>query len=146
MSRDGRVSLVWAGDEREFRLGIDECLALEERRNTGLGEVLYRLSTNAWRIEDIRETLRLGLIGAGVEGKKARELVEAQVSPGKLAMHVLTAQAVLLAAIAGDANDAGDDEGKAEAATDVTELNGFPPPPSTEPEQSSDTPPKKSDE
>lgn len=102
MSFDGSVSLVWAGDERKFRLGIAELLALQEKRASGPMEIVTRLQFGSWRIEDIVETIRIGLLGAGVDAKVARELVEANVREGRIAANVLVAQAILMNALAGD--------------------------------------------
>lgn len=141
MSRDARISLVWAGDERVFRLAIGEALSLEQNRDSGLAEILARLSGPGWRIADIRETLRLGLIGGGMEGARARTLVEDNVRPGQLAEHVLYARAVLMAAIVGNP---GEKVGKTKAATDAAGPEGFPPPPSMEPAPPSDSGPPPS--
>ncbi|QPC43488.1 gene transfer agent family protein [Kaustia mangrovi] len=127
MSRDASVTFTWAGDERTFRLAIKEALALEDRRDCGLAEIAGRLSSARWRIDDIREPLRLGLIGAGLDAAKARKLVEDNVVPGRLAEHVLAARAVLMASLVGDPNEP---VGKEEAAEETGES---PPPASTEP-------------
>ncbi len=92
MSADGSTTFVWGGDERTFRLGIGELLALQERRNSGPQEILNRFRLGTWRIEDIQEILRLGLIGAmtmpGTDaaaiGRKAKYLVDANVRAGNI--------------------------------------------------------------
>lgn len=129
MSFDGSVELVWAGDARKFRLGIAELLALQEKRDSGPLEIVNRLQFGTWRIEDIQETIRIGLIGAGVDLKTARSLVEENVREGRISANVLIAQAILLNALAGDPQE---QVGKKDGAT--TEVPGTivsPPPPST---------------
>lgn len=128
MSADGSVELVFAGDQRAFRLGIAELIALQDKRNSGPLEIAMRLQSGTWRVEDVIETIRIGLLGAGSEGKAARELVEANIRPPDIAVHVLTALAILLAAIQGVPDDP---VGKDEATTGApeTESSVSPPPP-----------------
>lgn len=128
MSADGSVELVFAGDERRFRLGIAELIALQEKRNSGPLEIVMRLQLGSWRVEDVIETIRIGLLGGGMEGKAARELVEANVKPGAITEHVLTASAVLLSALQGVPDESVSK--KDEAATGAPETNS-PSPPST---------------
>lgn len=134
MSRDGSVELVWGGDVRKFRLGIDELLALQEKRDAGIQEIANRLRLQTWRVQDVQETLRLALMGGGMEARAAQRVVDEQARPGKLASSALTAFAVLVSAIQGDENDP---VGKDEAAPETPEAKGSPQPPSTEPERSS---------
>jgi hypothetical protein len=129
MSREGSIELTWAGDLRIFRLGIDQLLALQDARDSGPMEIVNRLRQGTWRIDDIRDPIRLGLIGAGMDGKKARSVVEQHVSPGAIGQHVLVAMAVILAALQGDVNDP---VGKEQVATTAPEATASPPPPSTE--------------
>lgn len=130
MSFDGSIALVWAGDERTFRLGIAELLALQDKRASGPLEIEARLRFGTWRIEDIQETIRIGLLGAGVEAKSARALVDANVREGRITANVLTAHAILLNALQGDPEELVGK--KAEAATETPETIVSPPPPSTE--------------
>lgn len=127
MSRDASISLTFAGDERTFRLGYDNLLALQDACGSGYLQIFYRLSEKSARVEDVRETLRIGLIGAGVDAKIAKRLVEENLFP--LAEPQIIATLVLGAAIAGDPNE---QVGKPEAAVDQTEaVIAFPLPPST---------------
>lgn len=120
MSADGSVELVFGGDLRRFRLGIAELIALQEKRGSGPMEIVGRLRFGTWLVQDIQETIRIGLIGAGTgkpeEAAAARTLVEANVSPPNIAIHALTAQAVLLSAIQGVPDDP---VGNAVAAVDA---------------------------
>ncbi|EJW12733.1 hypothetical protein A33M_1703 [Rhodovulum sp. PH10] len=131
MEHDGAIDLVWGGDERRFRLAIDQCLALEERRGCGLAEIRQRLATDRWHIDDIRETLRLGLIGGGVDGKLARELIDRHCGAGKLYDGVIVALAVITAAVVSPRAEP--PVGKAGAA--AAPETDSPPPPSMEPAQ-----------
>lgn len=130
MSADeATVEITWGGDERAFRLGIAELIALQDKRDSGPTEILERLFQNRWRVEDLQEIVRLGLIGAKVEGRKARELVEQHVTEGRLLESVLVAQAILAAAVQGRP---GDPVGKAGADAENPETAVSPQPPSTD--------------
>ena len=54
------------GRRAPFRLRIGELRELEDKRNAGSFELYRRLGDGTCRFDDIRETLRLGLIGGGV--------------------------------------------------------------------------------
>lgn len=87
MSRNGEITQTWAGGQHTFRLGIGELEQHEEAigkdRPTeypaGPMAVLGRLYAGLWRIPDIRETVRLGLVGGGTHPVEARKLVERYV-------------------------------------------------------------------
>lgn len=132
MSRDATISLVFAGDERTFRIAIDNLFALQDACDSGPQEILRRLSDGTWRLRDVIEPHRIGLIGAGVEARIAKRMVDENIVPGRIAEHVLSAQAIVATALVGDPREP---VGKEGAATDVTEANAFPPPRSMEPGQ-----------
>lgn len=129
MSADGSIELDFGGDRRTFRLAIENLLALQERRNAGPLEIAVRLQSGTWRVEDISETIRLGLMGGGMDGRSAKNLVDAMVKPPNITLHVLTALAVLLAALQGVPDDPA---GKDQAVAGAPETAVSPPPPSTE--------------
>lgn len=129
MSRTGCIDLVWAGDSRAFRLGIGELLALQDKLDSGPAEIAGRLRGGTWRVQDIQETFRISLIGAGEEPKKAKALVDEHIVPGKIASHVLMAWAIIINAVQGDENDP---VGKEEAVTGNPETTASLHPASTE--------------
>jgi hypothetical protein len=118
---------VWANDERRFRLNVGEILALEEKRECGIAAVYMRLSSFAWAEKDVRETIRLGLMGAGVDSKIARRLVDTHVVSGNYLLNAEVARSIIGAALAGRG-----DLGKAGAATEAPEATASPPPTSME--------------
>jgi hypothetical protein len=68
MRRHGTIEMDWADGTYTFRLGLAEIEELEDKRDLSLFALARRLSPserNA-RLADIRETLRLGLIGGGM--------------------------------------------------------------------------------
>ncbi|MDB5618214.1 gene transfer agent family protein [Tardiphaga sp.] len=105
MSRNGACELVWAGDSRTFRLGIGELLALQDRLDAGPAEVANRLRSGNWRVQDVQETFRIGLIGAGVDPKKAKALVDEHICAGRILSHVMMAWAIIINALQGDEID-----------------------------------------
>ena len=65
MSRHGAVELDWADGTHTFRLGLEHLEELEEKTDTSIFLLARLLSpeVRAARTVQIRETLRLGLIG-----------------------------------------------------------------------------------
>lgn len=127
--RDASVELVFGGDERRFRLGLDQLFALEESLDCGFRECLVRLLSDTWRVRDVREPIRLGLIGAGVDGKKAKGLVDEFVVPGRFAYCHVLARTILAAVL----DDGGEPVGKTQAVATPPEAPASPLPPSSEP-------------
>jgi hypothetical protein len=81
--------IVWPGGEHDFRLGIGELRALEQRSDAGCAVILMRLLGAAWKIDDVIGPIRLGLIGGGMASSDAQKVVDAvleEVSPYALAV------------------------------------------------------------
>lgn len=135
MSRNGTIDIVWAGDERTFRLGIGELLALQDKLDAGPAEIASRLRAGTWRVQDVQETFRIALIGGGEDAKKAKALVDEWISPGRIQSNVLMAFAIIVSALQGDENDP---VGKDQEAAPPTpqETSASTPQPSTETGQS----------
>lgn len=101
MSRKAEVTLhCWDG-EYNFRLRITELITLQEKCDAGPAFIGNRLATNEWKVQDIRETLRLGLIGAGTKQDDALKLITEHVDNVPLADNVGNAYLVILAAVVG---------------------------------------------
>lgn len=114
MSRDASISFDWAGDERRFRLAIGQLRELQEKCSAGPMEIMSRLQGGTWRIDDVRETMRLGLIGGGTPPGEALGLVRRYVDDRPFGECVSFALFVLMAAIYG--TDQEPAPGKAEPA------------------------------
>lgn len=71
----GTVELDWHGETHRFRLDVAGIRDLERACDAGLEQILRRLQTGDWRHADVRETLRLGLVGAGLAEAKAAPIV-----------------------------------------------------------------------
>lgn len=116
MSRDGSMRLDWADGEQTFRLGWGELIALQEACDAGPFVVLGRLGAGSWKLNDIRETIRLALIGGGMAPEQALKLVRDYVEARPPIENVVLARAILAAGVMG----AGDEEpGEAPAAPET---------------------------
>ncbi len=108
MSRSAKITLLF-DQPRDFRLGIGQLEELQERCDAGPEEIFDRLKTNRWRTQDVQQTLRLGLIGAGETVGVAALLIERNAGPGQLIEWKDHCRGILYAAMAG-APDEDDDE------------------------------------
>lgn len=122
MSRSATVGPLFLGEGRyEFRLGIGELEQLEEQRlrtlarfglptgEASLERVLLRLGDGQLILDEVRQVLRLGLVGAGMAKEEALSLVERHVVPPDLKAGASKAFLVLSAALYGVADDDEDD-------------------------------------
>ncbi len=105
MSGSASITLTWGDGPHVFRLTIGELRELQDKCNAGPAEILNRLAGGTWRVDDIRETLRLGLLGGGKTPTDALVLVARYVDNRPLMENVTPAQAILLAALVGDPED-----------------------------------------
>lgn len=130
MSADGSISIVWADDEHRFKTGLKEWREIQDKCGCGLIEILDRLSTRKWKIDDIREPIRIALIGGGKTPTDALLLVRRYVDERPLQESVQVAFAVLAAAIVGVPDDP---VGKPEAEKQEDGTGASTSRPSTEP-------------
>lgn len=101
MSRAAEIELEWADGKHLFRLAIGQLRELQEKTNAGPNELFNRLGEQTWRVDDIRETIRLGLIGGGAAPERALGLTGRYVDERPLLENVPVARAILLAALIG---------------------------------------------
>jgi hypothetical protein len=106
MAVNGEVEFPWGDDEHKFNIAKLKCiLELEEKCGVGIAEIYYRIASGKWRWNDCRETLRLGLIGAGMTPDKALRLINRYCDDRPMVESVLPAQAVLATAMVGVPGD-----------------------------------------
>ena len=108
MSANGTVLIAWAGGEHQFCLAkVGLIFDLEAKCDAGIAVVFTRLQSGTWKLNDVRETVRLGLVGGGMAPDKALELVRAHVdeNPNGLAPTVLLAYAIIETVLVGVKND-----------------------------------------
>lgn len=84
-----------------LRLGIDELIQLQEKLAVGPNVVATRLLQGEWLVDDIRETIRLALIGGGMSQKEAFDMVKRCVKEGYLMDYVSVAANAIYAALTG---------------------------------------------
>jgi hypothetical protein len=99
--RDARVSFDWADGTYSFRLAWGQLEELQEKCDAGPYVVLQRLHSGAWRIEDIANIIRLGLIGGGLEPAPALKLARRYVEARPPMENLIPAQVILSAGLAG---------------------------------------------
>ncbi|KZL00489.1 MULTISPECIES: gene transfer agent family protein [unclassified Pseudovibrio] len=68
-------NIEWIGGQHEFVLNIGQLRALQKNCNAGPEVILLRITTGTWFIDDLIETIRQGLIGAGMPNKEAGPMV-----------------------------------------------------------------------
>jgi hypothetical protein len=119
--------IVWVGGEHRFRLRLGELRALQKNCDAGPEQVFNRIRLGNWRVDDLIEVLRLGLIGSGeMEHKEAGPFIARLLEVHPLVSFKLPALAVLAAALL--PMEGQDVEGKPEAASPEDGTS----PPSTE--------------
>jgi len=99
--RDASITLPWADGDHIFRLAWGELELLQETCDAGPYVILDRLTNGTWRMQDISATIRLALIGGGLEPAKALTLVRQYVETRPPVENLQLAQAVLSAGCVG---------------------------------------------
>jgi len=141
MSRDGSVTFTWGDGEHTFKLAIGQVRELEEKRDAGIRLILQRVTNKSWYVDDLRETLRLGLIGGGMSPVAALKLVQRYFDERPLLESEKPAFSVLYEAMAGFEDEPLGKPAAAKAPDLSAESS--PSPPSTEPAPPSDSDPAK---
>lgn len=121
MSRAGDTALELGGEERVFRLAIGQWRNIQEKCDAGPAEILARLAPafnaarqgftaqqiiaagylGTWRIDDIREVIFQGLLGAGASAKEAVDLVRTWVEDRPFIESLPVAYEIVLASVIG---------------------------------------------
>lgn len=100
-NRKQEVELYLGDGTYLFRPGIGGAEAIQETCDAGPPEVLERLSSNRWRINDVVAPIRYGLEGGGTPAGRVVFLIDRYVTGRPLAESVPIAQAIMLALIMG---------------------------------------------
>lgn len=120
MTRDASVTLPFADGDKTFRLAWGELIKLQESQDAGPFVIYRRLMSGQWRMGDISNTIRLGLIGGGLEPDKAlafvRDYVECRPPLESLAL----AQGILGVALQGAVDEAPGESGGRSAGSSST--------------------------
>jgi hypothetical protein len=115
--RTGKVTAHFAEGKRVLQLRIGELITLQEIRKSGPFAMLTRFREGTWLVQDIIETVRLGLIGGGMPYEEAQTFVERIIICGYIMEHLPTAMTVIYAALSGVPED---DEEPGEPKAPVT--------------------------
>lgn len=135
MASHGEITLRWGDGEHTFNIAkIGHLLELEDKCAAGVSEIFGRLRTQRWRYNDVRETVRLGLIGGGKSPGEASKLVERYVDGRPWSESYTAAVSVLLAAMTGPPEDPLTKKREAEGtATEDQTASSAPPSTASEP-------------
>lgn len=102
MSRDASILLPFLdGEDYNFRLAWGQLIKLQESRNAGPFLIYLRLHGSDWFAEDVREIIRLGLIGGGMSEVEAKKLVVEYVEGRPLIQNLPIAQQIIKTALLG---------------------------------------------
>lgn len=101
-----RLVRPFAGADRAFDIGVIGTIqALERACNAGMGTILARLEGAMFYHADVRETIRLGLMGAGMPEPEATALVQDNVD-GRPILHQVGLAVAIMTAYAVGVDDA----------------------------------------
>lgn len=107
-----KVTLTWVGGEHDFALYLGNLRAVQKYCDAGPEQILKRILHEEWRVDDLFEVIRQGLIGGGMSGKDASSIVTEAFNRHPLLQFKLTAQAILAASLAGFEDEpVGEDQG-----------------------------------
>lgn len=145
MSRSGAIDQDWGDGSHRFRLAWGQLAELQEKCAAGPYAILARLHSGDWRIEDISNVIRLGLMGGGAAPTDAITLVRRYVEDTgthPLLRNLPIAIAILSAALVGAPEEkVGEPEAadrrEGQSTTSPTDRSDLPP--STEQEPPSAT-------
>ncbi|NTI22375.1 gene transfer agent family protein [Rhizobium rhizogenes] len=108
--------IPWEGGEHPFKLGIGELRALQSATGVGPLFLMGRIVGSQWFVDDIIDTVRLGLIGGGMKPEDAKKLTDRVFTDNTPALykHVLLATKVLRDSVMGEPDDptGEDDQGE----------------------------------
>ena len=94
------ITVEWGDGEQTFALPIDQLRELQEKTGRGPLALLRKVQAGEWFVDDLREVLRLGLVGGGAKPPAALALVKRYYDThGGHIEHAPTAVAILAAAL-----------------------------------------------
>jgi Phage tail tube protein, GTA-gp10 len=135
------VNATWADGDHTFRLEWKHWLELQEKLECGPNELLERLMLRRWRVQDLAEIIRLGLIGGGKSPTDAIAFVRRYVHDRPILENVEIATRIVSASLIGPMTD-DDAPGEPPVATENVNTEELISESSTETEQLPGSPPK----
>lgn len=100
-NRDARITEDFADGTYQFCMNYGAIRMLQEAREMGPLFLYGVLTSNAWKVEDIREIIRCGLIGGGMSPAQALKLVRMYVEERPIMESVGLAKKILGAGLVG---------------------------------------------
>ncbi|WGR63098.1 gene transfer agent family protein (plasmid) [Paracoccus ferrooxidans] len=91
------INAFFGDRERPFTLSDDMVTELEAKTETGIGTLFQRLTAHAFKLADLAEVIRLGLIGGGTSPEEADRLVNSYARNRPIAEVLPLATAILAA-------------------------------------------------
>lgn len=101
MTRSAEIAIDFGDGRHQFALKWGQLMELQEKRDAGAFFLHAGLHNGTWKVQDLSEVIRLGLIGGGMPPSEALTLVRRYVEERPPMESLLTAQAVLGTALAG---------------------------------------------
>lgn len=101
MARDASLTTDFGDGTYVFRLTWGVLANLQEKCDAGPYVILDRLMSGTWKINDIREVIRYGLIGGKTTPADALKLIREYVEDRPPMENLLLAQAILSAGLMG---------------------------------------------
>jgi hypothetical protein len=102
MARPNAPVIAWPQGEHAFWLNLGELRALEQATDAGFMVVWTRMISGQAHIDDVYQTIRLGLIGAGMPADKALALTAKAFEESSIVTLMRTAEPVLRLSILWD--------------------------------------------
>lgn len=96
----GLITKDWADGTYSFRLAYGQWLELQEAVNCGPLELYVNMLQRKWRVQHIREIIRIGLMGGGAEPVAALRLVKRYVEERPIVESVQIALEIVAASLA----------------------------------------------
>lgn len=107
MTRQGEIVATFGDGEYAFNVArLGERMELEAKTGRGTREMLVRLVEGRESFTEIRETIRIGLVGGGMEPEKALGFVRRHVDEFPRARAAALAREILKAEIVGTPDEA----------------------------------------
>lgn len=95
----GLITKEWATGTFSFRLAYGQWLELQEALNCGPLELYVDLLQRKWRVQHLREIIRIGLIGGGTNPADALRLVKRYVEDRPIIESVQLALEIVAASL-----------------------------------------------
>jgi hypothetical protein len=102
MPRPSAPLIAWPQGEHAFWLNLGELRALEAACDAGFMLIWTRMISSQPRVDDVYQTIRLGLIGGGMPSEKANALTAKAFEESSIMTLMRTAEPVLRISILWD--------------------------------------------